>query len=73
MYRAGVKPWHSVGWKPSTKQLTHSHHAEPTIGSSGSSDEKPGVVQSENGKSVTLSGELGLEIFTYGFLCLLAP
>jgi len=46
MYRAGVKPWHSEGWKPSEKHLTHSHHA-PQFASSGSSEEKPGVIQSE--------------------------
>ncbi|KAG9100168.1 hypothetical protein FS749_016031 [Ceratobasidium sp. UAMH 11750] len=42
MYRAGVKPWQSVGWKPHEKHLTHAHHA-PSV----SPDEKPTDVQAE--------------------------
>ncbi|KAG8694897.1 hypothetical protein FRC08_008194 [Ceratobasidium sp. 394] len=44
MYRAGVKPWQSVGWKPHEKHLTHAHHA-PSV----SPDEKPTDVQAEKG------------------------
>ncbi|QRV92065.1 Sugar (and other) transporter [Ceratobasidium sp. AG-Ba] len=43
MYRAGIKPWRSVGWKPHEKHLTHGHHAPEA----STPDEKPVDVQQE--------------------------
>lgn len=28
LYRAGIKPWHSAGWRPSDKPIAHEHDSE---------------------------------------------
>jgi hypothetical protein len=43
MYRANVKPWRSVGWKPQEKHFSHAH------ANAGTPEEKPVDTRTENG------------------------